>query len=135
MRDTKKIVGITLGGNMEEREEEFLKILETWMNQDGISKSKQIVYYRKLISELEASKMKLKVCSMARGAGALFAGLGTGLLFPDDSYLNPYLGIGFIILGILFAIQRRETKNELEGFEEIEEKRQLIKKWYEKRKE
>lgn len=135
MRDIEKIVGITLGRNMEEREEEFLKLLETWMNQNRIPKSKQIVYYRKLISALETNKMKLKVCSMARGAGALFAGIGTGLLFPDDSYLNPYLGVGFIILGILFAIQRKEPKNELEGFEEIEEKRQLIKKWYEKRKE
>lgn len=120
---------------MEEREEEFLKILETWMNQNGISKSKQMIYYRKLISELEASKTKLKVCSIARVSGALFAGLGSGLLFPDDSCLNPYLGISFIIFGILFAMQKRETKNEIEGFEEIEEKRQLIKKWYEKRKE
>lgn len=119
---------------MEEKYEKMLGILETWMNYKGIPKHEQITYYKKLIAVLEEKESELKylVCTSSLSAAGI--GFGLGNLLNDIGDLNIYLGVLFIIFGVIIAIPTKKENKYLKDYEEIEEKRELIKKWWEEKK-
>lgn len=119
---------------MEEKEEKVLNLLETWMNQKRIPKHQQVQYYKKLISILESKKEILENLIIKISASLGFIGFGVGLLLPEEGEMDVYLGILFIAFGILFGLKNKQKKEEFNEFEEIEEERQMIKKWLQEKK-
>lgn len=118
---------------MEEKYDKMIQILERWMNSQGIPKSEQIKYYQKLIAVLEDKTFDLKNLVLSSSIASLGIGFGVGSLL-DMGDLSIYLGIFSIIFGIVVAIPTKKDNNYLKGYEEIEEKRELIKKWWQEKK-
>lgn len=115
---------------MEDKTEKMLGILETWMSYKGIPKHEQITYYKKLISMLEEKESNLKYLILSSSISSAGIGFGLGSLLIDSSDINISLGVLFIIFGGIIALPIKNEKKYLKGYEEIEEKRQLIKKWW-----
>ena len=120
--------------NMEEKYEKMLNILENWMNKKGISKPEQIKYYKKLISVLESKKVDLKYLLLSTSLSSLGAGLGIGSLLSESSELVFYLSFLLILSGVVITFPAKESSQYLKDYEEIEEKRELIKKWWQEKK-
>lgn len=118
---------------MEEKNERIMQILETWMNQNNIPKSEQIKYYHKLVALLESKTFDLKnmVLSISLASSGISFGIGSLL---DIGELNIYLGILSIIFGVVILIPNKKENKYLKEYEEIEEKRELIKKWWQEKK-
>lgn len=120
---------------MEENHERILKLLEAWMNNKRIPREDQIKYYHKLIHLLENKKdeLKTRLCTIGVGAGGI--GFGCGLMFPDDTDFNFYLGILFVLFGLIFTVPGKIEKPDFKEYQDIEEERKLIKKWWREKKE
>ena len=119
---------------MEEKNEKILNILEDWMNKKGISKLEQIKYYKKLISVLESNKVDLKHLSLSTSLSSLGAGLGLGSILNEASELVFYLSFILILSGLIITFPVKDESKYLKDYEEIEEKRELIKKWWQEKK-
>ena len=119
---------------MEDKTEKMLGILETWMNYKGIPKHEQITYYKKVISMLEEKENNLKYIILSSSISSLGIGFGLGNLLMDNNDINISLGILFILFVGIVALPIKKEKKYLKGYEEIEEKRELIKKWWQEKK-
>lgn len=119
---------------MEEKYEKMIQLLETWMNQNNIPKSVQIKYYQKLIAVLETKKDDLKNVVLSSIIASSSIGFGVGIIMGEFDTPGLSLGACFILLGILVSIPRKYKNNYLKDYEEIEEKRELIKKWWQEKK-
>jgi hypothetical protein len=115
---------------MEEQTEKELKLLDKWMEYQNISKIDRIHYYQKLISYLEYSQQEWKKIAYKTSIGAGSIGIGTGLLI-NSHYDIKLIGSFFLLYGIIsgFIPWPHVQKPDLEEYQEIEEKRELIKKW------
>lgn len=117
---------------MEDQVEKELNLLKTWMDWKKIPKSDQINYYYKLIAYLEKSKKQSKLRAYTTGIGAGTTGLGIGLLLNSDSGISMCMGGFFILYGVIFGFipPLKISKPDFKEYNEIEEQRKLIKKWY-----
>lgn len=118
---------------MEEKYEKMMRILETWLNQNGIPKSDQIKYYQKLIAVLETKKDDLENIVISSITASSSIGFGMGMIIGSFDTPNLPLSACFILFGILVAIPKKHKNDYLKDYEDIEEKRELIKKWWQEK--
>ena len=87
-----------------------------------------------MIAVLEQKKTNLKNLVLSSTLASAGIGLGVGTVLQDMDEFSIYIGICSIIFGIIVAIPNKKENNYLKDYEEIEEKRELIKKWWQEKK-